>query len=717
MNKSILNVQRHPVLAVLTVALCLVTFVIVPAQNAIAQATTSTQLSTALWPQFSTPNTIFEVDAQGLSNDDLVTATTLQGIYNAAQKSTRLYLNWRAEDDFWITQVPPSVHVIELPPPGNQDLVQWLLQRFHSVIKGAIVTNPSNPDTVNLATTMAGLDDAVVIDPDQESMVAALGINVLFSFDTSDFSSLDAAETYQWGVDNLLPQTSTKILTMLPGTHGGDRDYAVATKAFVFYLTSTDAAQEAVFGTILAHTSANTPIMGYIPNENPDVAYLSSQGHFLNPSDDFSNGTIWASMPVPPMLREATEPAPIYAQPGTVYVAFLVTDGDNAQYMEHQMTEVWQMPDLGSVPEGWMAAPGTIEFAPTLLEYFNDNLPANSELDAGGAGIGYASMMSGSDLSTFAQLTKEIMQSTDMKTVYMTEPPAYLDAFAGIYDLPGITTRDPMLETQVGNTVAFGQSSGYIATAQGLFCSLQQQSATMQSGQPLFLEPEVDAWTLTPTDVLHVAQQLAIAGQSSGIHYVFTTPTELALTMQSYYANQEAGLPTSNAQSMTGGEVLAEHLVSPSFPTGPVQVTGPNLVTNPSGASGTAGWTTSGGSGVSATTYLGEPALHWTSSNMTAETWVHFNTTTPQIGQTYTFSVDVAGSGQVFMDVFSGGDTTTLPISLTDSYQHLTWTITVPSNATFSALQVRDSGAGPVSVYLKNASIAASTSPCPPPAQ
>lgn len=713
MRSSILNHLPYPVRVVVSaLVLCLMTVPAVLIASPAPEVGRNTELSTKLWPRFSMPRTVFVVDARSLSNSDLVTATTLQGIYNAVQRPSRLYLNWRAEDDFWITQLPKTVHVINLPLPGNQDLVEWLLKRFRSDIKGAIVTNPSNPDTVNLATSMAGLDSAVVINPDQVSMVAALGIKVLFSFDTADFSSLDPVATYQWGVDNLLSQTSIRTLTMLPGTHGGDRDYAVATKSFVFYLTSTNAAQKTEFGTILSHTSANTPIMGYIPNENPDVAYLSSQGHFLNPSDNLSNGTVWASMPAPWMLHESTEPAPIYAQPNTVYVAFLVTDGDNAQYMEHRMAQVWQMPDLGTVPEGWMAAPGTVEFAPTLLQYFNDHLPRNSELNAGASGIGYASMMSGPNLTTFAQLTKEIMQRTDMKTVYMTEPPAYLDPFAESYDQPGITTRDPLLETQVGDTVAFGQSSGYITTAQGLFCSLNQQSKTIQPGQPLFLEPQVDAWTLTPTDVLHVAQQLAIAGQSSGIHYVFTTPTELALTMQRYYAGQEAWLPNSNVQSMTGEGVLAEHIVAPSFPTSPVQITGPNLIMNPSGVSGTVGWNTSGGSGVSATTYQGEPALHWTSDNTTAETWVHYNTTTPQKGLTYTFSVDVAGTGQVFMDVFSGGDSTTLPVNLTDSYQHLTWTITIPSNATFSALHVRDSGAGPVSAYFRNASIAASKSPC-----
>jgi hypothetical protein len=666
--------------------------------------------STALWPKLSTPNTVFVADANGLSNTDITTATTLQGLYNSAQKSSRLYLNWRPEDDFWITQLPKSVHVVSIPPPAGESLVQALLERFRSAIRGAVVTNPANADTVNLATTMAGIDRAVVIDPSQESMVAALGIKVLYNFDTPEFTGYNNVQTYQWGVDHLLSQTSTRMLYMLPGSHGGDRDYAVATKSFVFYLTSTDAAQKAVFGTILAHTPANTPVMGYIPNENADVAYLSAQGHFLNASDNLSNESIWAAMPSPAALHEPTQPAPIAAKPNTVYIAFVESDGDNAQYMQHRMAQVWQLPDLASVPQGWSVAPGAVEFAPTLLQYFNSHLPDNSELVAGPSGIGYATQLSGPDLTGFAHLTNQIMARDDMKTVDSFQALGSLDQFAQESDVPSISTYRPLIEKQVGGTVAIGQSSNYVKAPQDLFCTIHQQSQTIKSGQPLFMEPMVDAWTLTPTDVLHIAQQLALAAQKSGLHYVFTTPTELALTMKRYNAGAEAGLPDSNRQSMTGDQALAQHTVDPPYPTGPVTVTGSNIVTNPSGESGTTGWSTSGGA-VSTATYQNAPALHWTSTNTTGDTWVSYPAPV-ESGKSYTFSVDVAGSGQIFLDVYTGGDWQTLPVNLTGDYQHLTWTVTVPSNVTSGQLQIRESGAGSVSAYFKNASVTASTAPC-----
>ena len=713
-NRSRVRPGRHLFFAL--VAACALLLGVIPGASA------STGSKSSLWPKFSTPQVIYTVDVQNLNAADLLTATTLQGVYNGQNRPSRLYLISQSDDTTWLSQIPSTIHVKQLDSTGN--VLQKLLARFKPFIHGAVETNASNVDTNNLATTMAGLDRAVVISPSQESLVSGLGIKVLYSFNTAEFTADNNVQTYQWGIDNLLPKSSTRLLVMLPGGMPNHiRDYAAATGAFMFYLTSTDAAQKTVMDTILAHTPANTPIMGYIPNEGPDVADLSSLGHFLNASDFLNNETVWASMPSPTALKESTEPAPIKAQPNTVYVAFEVSDGDNAQYMQHRMRDLWQDPNLGAIPEGWTVAPATVEFAPSLLSYYNKRLPKNSELVAGPSGIGYSTQMSGSDLANFAQLTAQALHRVDIKTVDDWESLGNLQTYAQASKVPSISVNAPLAEQQIGDTTVMGQTSGYIPSPQQEFCTVIQQSAGKQAQQPLFLEPLVDGWNLDPTDVLHIAQQLALAGQKAGVHYVFTTPTELALTMRRYYADQEAGLPSGNAQSVSGEQALKKTIVSPPYSSGPVTVTGSNLVTNPSGANGTDGWTTagpdrSGDATLTAATYQGGPALHWTDTTTTLQDWIHFYPAV-QNGHTYTFSADLAGSGQVFIDVWTGGgDLQTIPVNLTSAYQTLTWTATIPSDAPTGQtgqapqIQIRESAIGPVDTYIRNASVAESTSPC-----
>jgi hypothetical protein len=672
--------------------------------------------TTSLWPRFTTPQTVYVANAEHMSSEDLLTATTLEGIYNAAQQSSRLYLIQSSQDPFWLSQLPSSIKQITITPPSGQTLLVTLLKQFRPFLTGAIVTNPSNPDTVNLASTMAGLRHAIVINPTQKPEAGSLGIPIIRkgNFDTSRFTGITPAATYEWGVFNLLPQSSKKLLVMLrPSVNGDIRDYAVAAGAFIFYLTSINPAEKPVMKTIIEHTPANTPIMGYVPNENPDVADISSLGHFLNASDFLDNASFWAAMPVPAALRESTQAAPLAAKPDTVYVAFVASDGDNAQYMQHQMADLWTGPDLGAVPAGWTVAPGAVDFDPVMLEYYNSHLPADSELDAGPSGIGYVSQMNPADLGEFARLSGEIMAQDGLRTVDAYTPTADEARYAKAASpaLTSISQSAPLLEQQVGSTILYGQTSWYIHTPQDLFCIAHQQSQE-RPAKPVFLDPLFDAFSMTPVDMLHIAQQLALAGKAEGLSFVFTTPTELALTMQRYYTGKEAGLPAANAQSRTGDQVLAEPSAGPAYPFGPVKVTGPNLVTNPSGASGTAGWATSGGS-VTAASHQGHPALHYTSSVAGSDSSVGY---TPPVtkGKTYTFSVNVAGSGEVYLDVYDGSeDQPTIPVHLTSSYRHLTWTVTLPADAKGTPqLRVQESGGAPVSAYISGASVAASTAAC-----
>lgn len=58
-------------------------------------------------------------------------------------------------------------------------------------------------------------------------------------------------------------------------------------------------------------------------------------------------------------------------------------------------------------------------------------------------------------------------------------------------------------------------------------------------------------------------------------------------------------------------------------------------------------------------------------------------------------------------------DQPTIPVHLTSSYRHLTWTVTLPATAKGTPqLRVQESGGAPVSAYISGASAAASTAAC-----
>jgi GxGYxY sequence motif in domain of unknown function N-terminal/GxGYxYP putative glycoside hydrolase C-terminal domain len=666
-----------------------------------------------LWPKLAPFQTMVVANLAGGTSDEELAATTLEGAYNQLQGTNRLYVVWSSDDQTWLNDnVLTGVQWSPLAGQGSGAAGQLnaMLADYGQDIKGAILINPSDPDTINLATTMAGIDDAMVADPSQLPLLRKYGIPVIHSFAHQAFASATAA--YRWEFTHLFPQTNPADLVMLsPADYGSLRDYIIATKSFVFYLTSTDPAQEPLMNHIIRARPANTPILGYIADEGPDVADLSSLGHFLNASDYLENGSDWAAVASLPRLVQP-HPHPVQAAQNTVYVSFLVSDGDNAQYDEHHMFDVWTAgPDLGAVPEGWTTAPGMADFAPSLISWFYQHLPRDSELLPGPSGVGYATQMTGADLQRFARLSGGFMRKESMSTTDFWEPPSQIAAYAQSSGVPSISVDAPLAYLQEGNTAVLGQTSGYVDPASTLLSTIEQDALAAPTSAPVFLDPLVDGWNLDPQDVLAIGQALAHWGKTVGKNFVFTTPSELALTEEAYLQGSGSSLPRLNAQAVSGAALLKLPPAGQLQGYTPPTTSGPNLVSNPSGQDGTTGWTATAGS-LTAGTYQGGPDLGW--SVPTAESdqqWVH---TYPAVtdGDTYQFSVQVAGSGQVFLDTYTGAqDLQSEAINLTSTYQTLTWTAAIPANApggqTGNApqLQVREIGLGPVTVHIQDATV------------
>jgi hypothetical protein len=361
-----------------------------------------------------------------------------------------------------------------------------------------------------------------------------------------------------------------------------------------------------------------------------------------------------------------------------------------------------------------------VDYAPDMMKWYYQNLPRDSELVSGPSGVGYATQMTGVDLQQFAQLSGAFMRKDSISTVDFWENPSELAAYAQASGVPSISVDAPLAYTQEGKTAVVGQTSGYVDPASALLSTIEQDALAQPTSQPVFVDPMVDGWNITPQNVLAIGQALATWGKTVGKQFVFLTPSELALTEEAYYQGTSSGLPALNAQAVSGSSLLE---LPPAGQlegyTPPASVSGPNLVANPSGQNGTTGWTGTAGA-LSAGTYQGSPDLTWNvpadpGTNgldpATSQQWVHVYPAVTN-GDTYQFTVQVAGSGQVYMDVYSGtADNQGPAINLSSTYQTLTWTVTIPANAPTGQagnapqLQVREIGIGPVTAHIKDATV------------
>jgi hypothetical protein len=159
-----------------------------------------------LLPAFGRPRHLDVADVGPLPGEDQLLLTTLQGVVNRGGPELYfLYDNSGDADARWL----PSLGAPTTRHPHPLTLVAAYRER----VRGAILTDPEVPDSVNVATTLAGLRDAVVATPAQ---ARKHGLKVLEDL-RGKFDS-DPVATYRWQLEHLFPQCDHRLLVGLPPT-------------------------------------------------------------------------------------------------------------------------------------------------------------------------------------------------------------------------------------------------------------------------------------------------------------------------------------------------------------------------------------------------------------------------------------------------------------------------------------------------------------------
>ncbi len=548
-------------------------------------------------------------------------------------------------------------------------------------VQSAPVTLTSNYQTLQLEVPipLSGntSNHAIQIQVRAHSQSNALSV---YFINAAAVGNRVAIDTYQF--NNLISSTNGTILAQdFPNSYNL-RDYQVAAKMFTFDLSQDNADEKTLYGKIIDYTPHNTPMMGYIDDENNDVPFLSGsgEGHFLNASDDYNNGSVWASLPQPRSLWQPA-PAAISTTNGTVYVALAASDGDNASIIQHQNVQRWTDGKfLGAVPMAWTMPPGMIQNSPGIISNFYQFLPQSDEIMAGPSGVGYAQGTTGGDVTPFADLTRQFMNLDSMSTVtnwFDAADESNVAAFADVTGVPHVVWRTAYPYTLEGRTVIDGQVIGYNAMPDAQISAIESYvSDHWSSGAPLFVEALYDDLTLSQDDALYVAQQLQLHG---GHPYVFMTPSEMALT------EKAAGSVSANPQAVAGSTLTA------AYPN--------NVIWNANGQEPGASVTSSswalGGTGhdeellanqdFNGSAYEALSVPGNAGVNCYAYEYLGKNVV---VGRYYRFSVSVAGSGTAFMTVYDGtANHKSAPIQLSSAFQTISMIVEMQS-ATKGQIQV-----------------------------
>lgn len=157
-------------------------------------------------PTFANPKQLDVADIYDAPGDIKLLLATLQGIVNRAEPRIYLLENQEEGKLTWLK---------DLKVPYNLHKDYWdIVKKYKKDVKGIIVYDPKVADSVNVATTLAGLKDAVVASPALAAQLkeSPFNLNVLDDLQGKFKDRLDA---YTWQYENLWKKTTQRMLVGL----------------------------------------------------------------------------------------------------------------------------------------------------------------------------------------------------------------------------------------------------------------------------------------------------------------------------------------------------------------------------------------------------------------------------------------------------------------------------------------------------------------------
>ena len=316
----------------------------------------------------------------------------------------------------------------ELATPGAfgpWDLVDHYTTR--GIIKGYILyrSDTSKGDhnaelpgmnfSVNVATSLAGLLDGIIVDEALESEAKAHGLRLLK--DVREKSQRWCFETYK-------SRFNRRMLCFQDPRVPHARDLAIAQKVFTGYGGGEP--------TRLALTWAEplSPILGWnCGDEFDNTDLLTGYGDFQTDTDWCLNlpvlmaGTETSDLP----KAAAFDPGKIDWTDARSAVAFIDTDGDNVQWLEGNFfgnPSYWRNAQRGKIPFGWSVCFDQMaQLCPQAIEYALDTRTANDSFIEWGGGYYYPDHFGCERtnrwqlLATHARRTWSLMQKTRTRVI------------------------------------------------------------------------------------------------------------------------------------------------------------------------------------------------------------------------------------------------------------------------------------------------------------
>lgn len=265
--------------------------------------------------------------------------------------------------------------------------------------------------SVNVATSLAGILGGVLIEESLEAKARAQGLSMLL--DVRD-------KTQAWCFETYKDRFNRKLLCAQDPQKPHVRDLAIAQEALVLYGAGEP------MESALEWLEPLSPIAGWNGGDEFETTRLSSvYGHIQTATDWCMNLPVLmaGSEQVSNRVTADFDPRKIDWSDRRSSVSFILTDGDNVQWLETSFfrgnPSYWANPDRGRIAFGWSCCFAHLaQVCPVALEYALATKKSNDQFIEWGAGYYYPDLFARSRpnheelLARHARRTWHFMEQT-----------------------------------------------------------------------------------------------------------------------------------------------------------------------------------------------------------------------------------------------------------------------------------------------------------------
>ena len=378
--------------------------------------------------------TVLLVDPAGLSRDEFDMLVSLQGI-TARDGEASIYLMMHTYHRY--------IEAYRAANPAQRfeeftGSVWDLVGRFADEIpgRGFVAYNPpgnsQNPG-INMAATIAAAEGWLGVPDSLVGQAQAAGL--VLKRDLRGMRGSYANQQLQI-FREFRGQLNNAMVVHQPPDNSALRDFGIAQRALTFFaLCNTDgntmeyAREQRLFWNVASWLRPNASVFGVwgMAGELPFVRKLSRASLHVLPADHLRNGSTLMGFAATEAIRQPYVNREIVARPGNHYIALMLSDGDNIQWLVGNaffngfIYDRLQTDD--TFPISLTYAPLMAQLYPFVVQYHYSLLTPGLQMICGVSGLGYmnVTMAPASTRRAYARLTAEAMEMADLRVMQLLD--------------------------------------------------------------------------------------------------------------------------------------------------------------------------------------------------------------------------------------------------------------------------------------------------------